>query len=451
MSKVGKSEIRVDAFDKVTGRTKYYEDRMPAGALYARIKHSTIAHGFVKSVDKSEAEAIPGVVKVLTCFDVPEHCFPTAGHPWSMDPGHQDVADRNLLNRHVRYYGDDVAVVIAEDEVSAMQGVRALKVEYEELPFVLDVQKAMEPDAPCIHENFPGNILKHTDIRKGNYQQAIKEPGLIKVEGWYNTPTVQHSHIENHGCYAYEENGRIVVVSSTQIPHIIRRIVGQALGRPWADIRIIKPYIGGGFGNKEENPWRVEKSKRIIELAKELGTDIVTTHIGVVPEDSGHERYKIMQEACFELSRFADSLDAHFAIETGPETSATLKKFLDSLGSTGVAVNLDPANLVMVTGDDPAKAVYNLRDYIVHTHAKDGVQIFYRDPEIVYGIKKDPLVTGSSFKEVPLGEGSVKWDEYLAALNDIGYKGFLTIEREVGDDPEKDIGNAVNFLKGYMD
>ena len=252
MSKVGKSEIRVDAFDKVTGRTKYYEDRMPAGALYARIKHSTIAHGFVKSVDKSAAEAIPGVVKVLTCFDVPEHCFPTAGHPWSMDPGHQDVADRNLLNRHVRYYGDDVAVVIAENEVSAMQGVRALKVEYEELPFVLDVQKAMEPDAPCIHEKFPGNILKHTDIRKGNYQQAIKEPGLIKVEGWYNTPTVQHSHIENHGCYAYEENGRIVVVSSTQIPHIIRRIVGQALGRPWADIRVIKPYIGGGFGNKQD-------------------------------------------------------------------------------------------------------------------------------------------------------------------------------------------------------
>lgn len=87
MSKVGKSEIRVDAFDKVTGRTKYYEDRMPAGALYARIKHSTIAHGFVKSVDKSAAEAIPGVVKVLTCFDVPEHCFPTAGPSLVDGPG----------------------------------------------------------------------------------------------------------------------------------------------------------------------------------------------------------------------------------------------------------------------------------------------------------------------------------------------------------------------------
>ena len=252
MSKVGKSEIRVDAFDKATGRTKYYEDRMPAGALYARIKHATIAHGYVKSIDKSAAEAIEGVVKVLTCFDVPEHCFPTAGHPWSMDPGHQDVADRHLLNRHVRYYGDDVAVVIAEDEVSAMQGVRALVVEYEELPFVLDVQKAMEPGAPQLHEGYPNNILKHSDIRKGDYQAAIQEPGLIKVEGWYDTPTVQHSHIENHGCFAYEENGRIVVVSSTQIPHIIRRIVGQALGRPWADVEIIKPYIGGGFGNKKD-------------------------------------------------------------------------------------------------------------------------------------------------------------------------------------------------------
>ena len=228
MAEVGKREVRVDAFDKATGRTKYYEDLMPRDALYVRIKHSTIAHGFVKSVDKSAAEAIPGVVKVLTCFDVPEHPFPTAGHPWSMDPGHQDVADRHLLNRHVRYYGDDVAVVIAENEVAAMQGVRALQVEYEELPLVLDAQEAMKPGAPQLHEAFPNNILKHTDMKKGDYQAAIREPGLIKVEGWYDTPTVQHCHIENHGCFAYEENGRITVVASTQIPHIIRRVVGDS-------------------------------------------------------------------------------------------------------------------------------------------------------------------------------------------------------------------------------
>lgn len=207
--------------------------------------------------------------------------------------------------------------------------------------------------------------------------------------------------------------------------------------------------LGGGFANADENPARIEKSKRILDLAKELGTDVVTTHIGVVPTDSSIDRYKIMQEACAELAEYADSVGAHFAIETGPETSAVLKGFLDSLHSTGVAVNLDPANLVMVTGDDPAKAVYNLKDYIVHTHAKDGKQIFYKDPEIVYGVIKDPIVTGPSFEEVPLGEGSVPWENYLNALEDIGYKGFLTIEREVGDDPEKDIRKAVDFLKGY--
>lgn len=204
--------------------------------------------------------------------------------------------------------------------------------------------------------------------------------------------------------------------------------------------------LGGGFGNAEQNPQRIEKSKRIIDLAKELGTDIVTTHIGVVPVDSSVDRYKVMQEACSELARYADGIDAHFAIETGPETSAVLKGFLDTLHSTGVGVNLDPANLVMVTGDNPAKAVYNLRDYIVHTHAKDGKQLYYKDPEIVYGLVKDALVTAPSFLEVPLGEGQVPWVEYLDALEDIGFKGFLTIEREVGEDPEKDIRCAIEFL-----
>ncbi|MBO7218235.1 MAG: sugar phosphate isomerase/epimerase, partial [Clostridia bacterium] len=145
---------------------------------------------------------------------------------------------------------------------------------------------------------------------------------------------------------------------------------------------------GRGFWRPELNPTCIENAKRALDLAKELECNIVTTHIGVVPSDDNHERYKIMQEACFELSRYADSVDAHFAIETGPETSAVLKKFLDSLGSRGVAVNLDPANLVMVTGDDPVQAVYNLKDYIVHTHAKDGIMLEKGDPEKIYGIIK---------------------------------------------------------------
>ena len=249
---IGKSVKRVDAFEKVTGRAKYTDDLCGRNAYVAKVMHSTIAHGYVKSIDTSEAEKIPGVVKIVTCFDVPEYYYPTAGHPWSTEEAHQDVADRLLLVKHVRYYGDDIAAVVAENDVAAAQAVRALKVEYEELPFVLDVRKAMEDCAPQLHENYPNNILAHTSIRNGDYEKGVKEPGLTKVEGWYETPTVQHCHIENPVCYAYMEQGRIVVVTSTQLPHICRRIVGQALGIPWGQVRVIKPYIGGGFGNKQD-------------------------------------------------------------------------------------------------------------------------------------------------------------------------------------------------------
>ena len=249
---VGKSEKRVDAFDKVTGRARYTDDLCGSGALVAKVLHSTIANGVVKRIDTRAAEQIEGVVKIVTCFDVPQYKFPTAGHPWSTDPHHQDVADRLLLTSRVRFYGDDVAAVVAEDEVAAAAALRAIEVEYEEYPFVLDAQKAMEPGAPQLHAEYPNNILAHTSIYKGDYASAIQEPGLIKVEGWYDTPTVQHCHIENHICFAEMEGGRIVVTSSTQIPHIVRRIVGQALGIPWGNVRIVKPYIGGGFGNKQD-------------------------------------------------------------------------------------------------------------------------------------------------------------------------------------------------------
>lgn len=208
--------------------------------------------------------------------------------------------------------------------------------------------------------------------------------------------------------------------------------------------------FGHGFGNAEKNPELIEKSKRILDLAKDLETNVVTTHIGVVPSDKNHPRYQVMQEACSQLSAYADSVNAHFAIETGPETSAVLKGFLDSLGSRGVAVNLDPANLVMVTGDDPVQAVYNLKDYIVHTHAKDGIKLLDKNPEVIYGIIEDEIQTGEAFREVPLGEGKVPFPQYLAALEDIGYRGFLTIEREVGNNPAADICSAADYLRSLM-
>ena len=251
---VGKSINRVDAFDKVTGRTKYTDDLCDAGAYVAKIVHSTIAHGKVLSVDTSEAEKIEGVVKIVTCFDLGQYrnYFPTAGHPWSTDVSHQDVADRLLLTDEVKFYGDDVAAVIAENEVAANQALRAIKVEYEEYPVVTDVLEAMKDGAPQIHKDYPNNILKHTSLSRGNYAEAIKEEGLTVVDRWYNTEPVQHCHIENFICYAYAEGKRITIVASTQIPHIARRVVGQALGIPWGDVRVIKPYIGGGFGNKQD-------------------------------------------------------------------------------------------------------------------------------------------------------------------------------------------------------
>lgn len=204
--------------------------------------------------------------------------------------------------------------------------------------------------------------------------------------------------------------------------------------------------MGEGFKNARRNPYLIERSKRIMELALDLETNIVTTHIGVVPTDKNDDKYKVMQEACFELSQYADKLGAHFAVETGPETAVVLKDFLDSLKTKGVAVNLDPANFVMVTGDDPVAAVYTLRDYIVHTHAKDGRKLLDVDPRIVYRDIESEIKRVRSFEELPLGTGDVDFKNYLKALDDIGYKGYLTIEREVGDDPAKDIKTAVDFL-----
>lgn len=249
---VGKSVPRVDALDKVTGRAKYTDDLVDKSALVAKILHSKIANGRVIRMDTSEAERIPGVVKIVTCFDVPDRPFPTAGHPWSTDVHHQDVADRQLLNTRVRLYGDDIAAVVAEDEIAASRALRAIKVEYEEYPVLLDPLAAMKDDAPQLHDGYPNNILMHSGFEDGNFDEAMQEDGLIEVDGWYETPLVQHCHIEPPISYSYMEGGRVVVVSSTQIPHITRRVVAQALDLPWGKVRIIKPYIGGGFGNKQD-------------------------------------------------------------------------------------------------------------------------------------------------------------------------------------------------------
>lgn len=210
-------------------------------------------------------------------------------------------------------------------------------------------------------------------------------------------------------------------------------------------------FGGHGFTLAEENPARIEKSKKVVDLAVALGAPVVTTHAGVIPQDENHPRYAVLKSAFQELGRYAKEKGIVFAIETGPEKATTLKCFLDSLETEGVGVNMDPANLVMVTGDDPAQAVRTLGSYIVHTHAKDGKMFQQTAPQKIYdffavgGIEDMRLE--EYFLETPLGEGGVDFDAYIQALQDIGFAGYLTVEREVGPDPVGDIEKAVDFLK----
>jgi sugar phosphate isomerase/epimerase len=231
-----------------------------------------------------------------------------------------------------------------------------------------------------------------------------------------------------------------------------RRAFRELVAECGLEISALCGDLGGhGFQIPAENEEKIRRSKAIVDLAVDLGTTVVTTHIGVVPGDRDDPVYRNQLAVCRELGAYAEDKGVAFAIETGPETAARLKGFLDEVGSKGIGVNLDPANLVMVLNDDPVQAVYTLRDYIVHTHAKDGVQYRPCDPVKVYdsfavgGI--EGLNIGELFNEVPLGEGAVDWDAYLDALEEIGYRGYLTIEREVGENPEADIRAAVEFLR----
>ncbi len=210
---------------------------------------------------------------------------------------------------------------------------------------------------------------------------------------------------------------------------------------------------GHGFAREADNPAKIEASRKIMELAKDLETDVVTTHIGVVPAEA-NEQYETLLCACRKLGAIALERGGVFAVETGPEPAATLRRFLEEVGSKGVGINYDPANLAMVTGDDPVRGVYELKDYIVHTHAKDGIMVQKGDPEAIYNAFAEPgsdwMNFSDYFRETPLGEGSVDFPAYLAALKDIGFRGFLTIEREVGEFPEKDIRLAVGFLQNLL-
>jgi len=211
---------------------------------------------------------------------------------------------------------------------------------------------------------------------------------------------------------------------------------------------------GHGFTRADGNPAKIARSKEIVRLARDLGTRVVTTHIGVVPDDPAVPVYDVLRRALSELAGFAAGHGVTFAVETGPESARTLRRLVDDVDSPGLGVNLDPANLAMVLRADPIDAVKTLAGKIVHTHAKDGINLKPCTGEQVYGAFADGTFDqltgqcgGELFREVPLGEGSVPWPAYLKALASTGYRGYLTVERETGDQPAVDIERALVFLR----
>jgi sugar phosphate isomerase/epimerase len=213
---------------------------------------------------------------------------------------------------------------------------------------------------------------------------------------------------------------------------------------------------GHGWRCPNENLEKIPKLKQIVNLAADLDTKIITSHIGVIPADRGCKSYAVMVAACTELARFAAANGVCFGIETGPEPAAVLRAFLDDLNEPGIGVNLDPANLVMVVRDNPVQAVHILAPYIIATHAKDGRNLQPCNPLEVYnafaegGFEQLVARTGQLFEELPLGQGDVPWTAYLNALTECGFNGYLTIERETGDTPAEDIGAAITFLRQQL-
>lgn len=234
-----------------------------------------------------------------------------------------------------------------------------------------------------------------------------------------------------------------------------KKALRQVLGDCHQTVAAVCGELGGyGLEKAEDNADKIAYLKQVIDLGCELDCQVVTTHIGVIPADQSLPRYRVMLEAMQELGAYAAARGSALAIETGPERIETLASFVDACGA-GVAVNYDPANIVMVTGVDHVEGVHIAGHRIVHTHAKDGVNIAPVEAEAFYhGFAEGGLewsrTLDTILKETPLGEGDVCWREYLKALTDVGYKGFLTIEREVVDGSE-DIRAAVRYLRELID
>ncbi|HVP21464.1 MAG TPA: molybdopterin cofactor-binding domain-containing protein, partial [Anaerolineaceae bacterium] len=363
-SQVGKPEKKVDAIKLVQGKPAYTADIEMRGMLVAKVLFSPVAHAIIKKIDAGKARALPGVAAVLTWQDIPRVVYSTAGQSDPI-PGPLDAFS---LDKKVRFVGDRVAFVAAETEEIAEKALELIEVEYEELPAILDSRQAMQPGRPRIHDepefvNYADsdpskNLAAKIRIDIGSVEKGFAEADRI-FEGDYEDPKVQQSAIEPHVVVTYwDEDDRLVIRTSTQVPFHVRRILAPVLGLPVKRIRVIKPRIGGGFGGKQE-----------------VLIEDVAAHLTIAT--SRPVRFEYNREQEFIASRSRHPMRVH--MKTGVKLDGTITaNEMYALSDTGaygchavtVTGNTGQKSMALYVGDGPYRLAPNIRFYadVVYTN-----------------------------------------------------------------------------------
>ena len=363
-STVGKPEKKVDAIKLVQGKPAFAGDIELRGMLFAKVLHSPVAHARIKSIDASAARALPGVAAVLTWQDIPRVVYSTAGQSDPI-PGPLDTFS---LDNKVRFVGDRVAFVAADTLEIAEQAVKLIQVEYEVLPSILNSSLAMADGAIVLHDEpeyvkFDGsnpakNLAAEIRIDIGDVEKGFAEADLI-IEGDYVVPKVQQAHIEPHITISYwDEDDRLVLRTSTQVPFHARRVLAPVLGLPVKRIRVIKPRVGGGFGGKQE-----------------ILIEDVAAHLTIA---TGHPvYYEYTREEEFTASRSRHPMKIH--MKTGVKKDGTITaNEMYALSDTGaygchaltVTGNTGHKSMALYVGDGKYRQEPNIRFYadVVYTN-----------------------------------------------------------------------------------
>lgn len=269
MSEMGQSIPRVDAKNKVTGEALYPGDYNLPGQLYMKVLFAGIPHAIIQSIDTSEAEKVPGVIRVLTAKDVPnnEYGLISPDQPVLCGPG-----SNNPAANKVRFIGDQVALVIAESEKTAAMARDLIKVNYEEISVISDVMEARKDIQPLVHPDRGSNTFCHYKIRKGDTSTALEKSDIV-IEGEYKTPVQEHAFLQPEAGISYfDEKGRITVVVGGQWTHEDQEQIAHSLKLPLEMIRVIYPAIGGAFGGREDMSVQIILALASYKL-KELGIE----------------------------------------------------------------------------------------------------------------------------------------------------------------------------------